>query len=216
MQSGIDEAVGIDGEWVPRQYLCIPEQCFQVADLTKPLILNRKFDLVVSLEVAEHLPLIHAQTFVESLISLGPVILFSAAIPKQGGPGHVNEQWTEYWINLFSQYNYEPIDVLRRQIWDNKDVCWWFRQNIMIFASSEFVQSNQQFLDAKKQTNLAQLSLVHPENYLMKCEKVINLNKEIEEILAFNNPKISLKKTLLSLPTLIGDRLKKRLINKRS
>ena len=64
--------------------------------------MNRKFDLVLSLEVAEHLPSECAEAFVESLVNLGPVILFSAAIPYQGGENHVNEQWPEYWVGVLS------------------------------------------------------------------------------------------------------------------
>lgn len=65
-------------------------------DLTQPLSLGRKFDLCVSMEVAEHLPPSRADSFVADLVGLAPVVLFSAAVPEQGGTNHLNEQWPDY------------------------------------------------------------------------------------------------------------------------
>src|SRR5438128_1549978 len=78
---GVEEILGLDGAWVGEKQLRIPRDRFIVADLTKPLPVQREFDLVVSLEVAEHLPPPHAETFVESLTRLGPVVLFLGGYP---------------------------------------------------------------------------------------------------------------------------------------
>ena len=66
-------------------------------------MLERKFDLAISLEVAEHLKSSSSEDFVQSLTTLAPMILFSAAIPHQGGLHHINEQWLEYWGDLFNK-----------------------------------------------------------------------------------------------------------------
>lgn len=95
-EHGIEDIWGVDGDYVQEEALEIPKDRFLSHDLTKPLALDRKFDLAISLEVAEHLPCDSAEAFVDSLTQLAPVILFSAAIPFQGGVGHVNEQWQEY------------------------------------------------------------------------------------------------------------------------
>jgi hypothetical protein len=92
---------GVDGEYVNIKTLAIPEERFIPYDLKRPYRIDRAFDLVVSLEVAEHLPADCAETLVDSLTGLGSVVLFSAAIPYQGGEHHINEQWPEYWIRLF-------------------------------------------------------------------------------------------------------------------
>ena len=99
---------------------------FMSHDLTKNLKLNKTFDLAMSLEVAEHLPSDQAEIFVETLTKLAPVILFSAAIPGQGGMGHINEQWPDYWVNLFIKKGYQPIDYIRRKICNNDRVQWWY------------------------------------------------------------------------------------------
>jgi cyclopropane fatty-acyl-phospholipid synthase-like methyltransferase len=125
-EQGVSDFLGVDGEWVNKKLLQIPKENFAYRDLTKPLEINKRFDLVVSLEVAEHLPNSYAQTFVDSLITLGPVILFSAAIPYQGGRHHVNEQWPDFWVQLFRKKDYAVVDAIRRRIWQNNRVNYWY------------------------------------------------------------------------------------------
>ena len=96
-ENGIEDVVGIDGDYVPRDRLLIPADRFIARDLTKPLLLDRIFDLAVSVEVAEHLPASAADQFVRSLCSLAPSVLFSAAVPGQFGVRHLNPQWPWYW-----------------------------------------------------------------------------------------------------------------------
>jgi predicted RNA methylase len=51
---GIEDYLGIDGDWVPPEMLEIPHERFMAARLDRPFALDREFDLAVSLEVAEH------------------------------------------------------------------------------------------------------------------------------------------------------------------
>src|SRR5690606_34222821 len=103
-------------------------------DLTKKLELNKKYDMAISLEVAEHLPESAADTFVESLTSHASIILFSAAIPQQGGQYHVNEQWPNYWNEKFKKRGFQAFDILRSEFWNNEHVPWWYRQNMVFFV----------------------------------------------------------------------------------
>ena len=66
-----------------------------------------------------------------------PTVLFSAALPGQGGTHHINEQWHGYWHRLFSQRGFDCFDVLRPRLCSNRDVAWWFRQNIFMYAARE-------------------------------------------------------------------------------
>lgn len=163
---GIEDVLGIDGEYVEPGLLQIPREDFQAADLSRPLVLPRTFDLAVSLEVAEHLPEECAVMFVESLTRLAPAILFSAAIPFQGGVHHVNEQWPDKWCELFREQDYLPVDCIRRRIWQNDAVDWWYAQNILVFAHTSFLQGNAILKAEFEQTDPNQLRLVHPRNYL--------------------------------------------------
>jgi SAM-dependent methyltransferase len=163
---GVQNVLGIDGDYVERGLLRIPQEHFQAADLSRPLVLPQTFDLAVSLEVAEHLPEECAAVFIESLTRLAPVILFSAAIPFQGGVHHVNEQWPDKWGELFQERDYLPIDCIRKRIWQNDAVDWWYAQNILVFAHETFLQRNALLKAEFDKTNLNQLRLVHPRNYL--------------------------------------------------
>jgi Methyltransferase domain/N-terminal domain of galactosyltransferase len=127
-------AIGVDGDWVPRDKLLIPEAQFLAHDLTQPLKLGRKADLVLCLEVAEHLPPRASRTLVESLCKHGGVVAFSAAVPGQEGVDHINLHWPSYWAKLFAEHGYRPYDVVRQRIWWDQRVEWWYRQNIILFA----------------------------------------------------------------------------------
>lgn len=163
---GVEDILGLDGDHVDRKMLEIPKERFVAFDLRKPLRLSRQFDLVVSLEVAEHLPKECAESFVDSLARLGPVILFSAAIPLQGGINHLNEQWPDYWVEHFEQKGYEVIDSIRKRIWQNDKVEWWYAQNILMFAKRDYLERNLLLKSEWENTIPSQLSVVHPRKYL--------------------------------------------------
>lgn len=91
-----------------------------------------RYDLAVSLEVAEHLPAERADAFVAKLCDLAPVVLFSAAIPGQGGTGHVNEQWPDYWAERFRANGFGVSGALRFRIWNDERVENWYRQNLLL------------------------------------------------------------------------------------
>jgi hypothetical protein len=135
MAAGVTDVVAIDGDYVKPDQLVIPAANFRAADLSQPLDLGRKFDLVQSLEVAEHLPHAKAATFVETLTRHGDVVLFSAAVPHQGGEHHVNEQPPEYWRQLFKACGYSAFDWLRPRLADQRQVKGWYRYNSFLYAN---------------------------------------------------------------------------------
>jgi SAM-dependent methyltransferase len=135
LKAGVKDVVAVDGDYVNRDQLAIPPENFVAHDLARPLDLQRRFDLVQSLEVAEHLPAERAGGFVDSLARHGDVILFSAAVPHQGGEHHVNEQPPEYWRKLFAARGYEVFDWLRPRIAERREVRPWYRFNSYIYAN---------------------------------------------------------------------------------
>jgi SAM-dependent methyltransferase len=112
---------------------CLPDEEFSFADLTASIDLGRKFDLSICMEVVEHLPSSAANTIVESITRHSDVVLFSAAIPGQGGLDHVNEQWPAYWIERFRARDFACFDRIRPLVWQNDGISTWYRQNIMLF-----------------------------------------------------------------------------------
>jgi hypothetical protein len=164
---GVEDIVGIDGDYVRSDQLAIALDRFRSMDLTAPTSISRRFDLVQSLEVAEHLPSSSAEKFVSFLTSLGSIVLFSAAIPNQGGTHHLNEQWPEYWARLFSKHGFITIDTLRDLIWDDPDVDYWYRQNTLFFARECETSAIEQLRGISMYSRSSSLARVHPTLWLL-------------------------------------------------
>ena len=160
-EQGVDDVVGLDGAWVEQTVLEIDPADFRVVDLREPLALGRRFDLALCLEVAQLLDPSLAEQLVHSLTTLSDVVVFSSAIPGQGGLGHVNEQWPRYWANLFLHHSYIATDPFRLRIWEEPDVKWWFAQNTICLASTR-VLPRFPALGQHVCTNGIPPSLVHP------------------------------------------------------
>ena len=177
MEFGVRDVLGIDGDWVDKAQLAIPPENFRARDLAAPLKLDRRFDLAISFEVAEHLPEAAAHTFIQSLCDASDVIAFSAAIPGQGGRRHLNEQWPGYWAALFREFGYDCYDYLRPKIWENPRVAWYYAQNSLIFARGA-AQSRFQ-LGSPKQP----LPLVHPGLWSAEVARMKRPGKLLERLL---------------------------------
>lgn len=169
-EHGIDDIQGIDGPHVDRAMLRIPADRFAAHNLEAPLHLGRTFDLAVSLEVAEHLRPASAQTFVDSLARHAPAVLFSAAIPFQGGVEHVNEQWPAYWAERFQARGYLPIDAIRRRVWTDERVDWWYAQNTLLYASRDLIAARPELQAALDTHGPGAPALVHPKRYLAEAD----------------------------------------------
>jgi SAM-dependent methyltransferase len=122
-----------------------------------------KFNLAVALEVAEHLPPQRASTFVQDLVRLAPAVLFSAAIPGQGGTHHVNEQWPDYWAAMFATHGFVCIDALRATLWENHKIDWWYAQNTLLYIHEDRMTSDPALAELRHQRPHR---LVHPDNYI--------------------------------------------------
>lgn len=177
-QHGVEDVLGIDGDYVDRTRLCIPRERFRSADLSCAFALDRTFDLAVSLEVAEHLPLESAPVLVECLTRLAPVVLFSAAIPFQGGTQHVNPQWPEQWAELFRSHDYLAVDAVRRRVWRNENVESWYAQNTLLFATRNLLENNEKLRAEFERTDQNQLSVVHPRQYMRQLSRLDHLYRE--------------------------------------
>lgn len=165
-EHGVGTVAGVDGDWVDEQMLQIPRAAFHRADLSRPFHVAGQFDVAISLEVAEHLPPESATGFVASLTALAPIVVFSAAIPFQGGVEHKNEQWPDYWAALFAGHGYAPVDCLRRRVWKNDNTQFWYAQNMMMFVREDRLGSLRD-PDARHNHDAgAMLSIVHPKKYL--------------------------------------------------
>jgi SAM-dependent methyltransferase len=181
LEAGVADITGLDGAHVPRDQLVIDESVFHAVDLAHGFDFGRRYDLVVSLEVAEHLPADSADAFVDSLVRHGSVILFSAAVPQQGGTGHLNERWPSYWATRFGRHGYKLYDLLRPMIWDDQQVAWWYRQNTLLFATDAAAAASPQ-LAAASRLPISMLNVVHPQLYLAQADLLRAITAQIRDL----------------------------------
>jgi hypothetical protein len=161
--------MGLDGPHVDLSKAVIDQEQFRALDLSQAFTLSQSFDLALCLEVAEHLPSSSAEGFIASLVSLAPVILFSAAPPGQGGTGHINEQWPRYWQALFSQHQYEMLDCIRPRIWGESDVAWWYRQNMFMVIQHQFLDERPELRNLAVPGRIDEWILVRDHVFKANC-----------------------------------------------
>ena len=179
------EIYGIDGDYVDRSQLFIDEENFYPLNLESRIVAEGRFDLAESLEVAEHLSPARADSFVEDLTKLSDVILFSAAIPAQGGTNHVNEQWQSYWAEKFLRFGYVAVDCIRPKIWQNVNVWAHYCQNILIYVKSTELYRYPELQDFYlKHRDATIYDLVHPTTYFIKVNEFNSFQQQVKEYLA--------------------------------
>lgn len=186
---GVTDVLGLDGNYLDKEllYKYLSPSEFRDVDLIYPVNLERRFDLIICLEVAEHLPEFASKNLVNSLVEHSDVILFSAAIPGQGGQNHINEQWPDYWIEIFDKKGFVFIDSIRPIIWNDKRIDFWYRQNIFFVVKKGHILSNK-----NKYTNKFG---VHPELFEFKIKEYNYLKSQLFEskrkLLALNSGNVS-------------------------
>jgi SAM-dependent methyltransferase len=168
---GVDFIQGLDGDYVGRDALLIPSESFVSADLAKLTKLPGNYDLAVCLEVIEHLSSQAGRNIVTALTEAAHVILFSAAVPGQIGTGHVNGQWPEYWRQLFETRGYRLLDPIRPRIRDDQRVAWWYRQNILMFASEKTISCNDALRAEASREPQPELEWVHISMVRKDCSR---------------------------------------------
>ena len=178
--------IGVDGAYVNREQILIPEDRFIAHDLNRELDVadlcrryggqaHGRFDLAISLEVAEHLEPQRSDGLVRDLCALSDVVLFAAAVPFQGGAGHVNERWQSWWAQKFSENGYAPFDVLRRDIWGRRDIAWWYKQNTIFYVKRNSAP-HARFTARFGEPAGTAFDLVHPELFRGKVARLKNGN----------------------------------------
>jgi Methyltransferase domain len=181
-EHGIQHIAGYDGAYVDRSALLIPESCFSAVDLARPFHIDGNFELAVCLEVGEHLPIRSSRGLVNTLCNAAPVVLFSTAVPGQGGTHHINEQWPDFWRRLFADRGYDRIDCIRPKVWGERAVATWYRQNIVVYAHSSSMKTFPLLNSEDGNCLGADLEMVMP-HVLSRYSSVAGLLRELPRAL---------------------------------
>ena len=137
---------------------------------------------------------------VASLTDLAPIVLFSAAIPGQGGEAHINEQWQDYWAERFAKKGYVTVDCIRPRVWTNPQVQYWYAQNMLLYVQGDQMGGYED-LKPDVLTDLKKSCMVHPGCYMQKL---------LEHAYAIDRDKVSLSKLLKLLPFAFRNALRRR------
>ena len=201
-ERGASQLVGFDGDWNSQQNMIDPAITFHAGDLNAPFAagFSQRFDLAISLEVAEHLEEASAAGFVRSLTALSDVVLFGAAYSGQGGTHHINEKPHHYWARLFESHQYLPFDLFRPIVWGDPEVEYWYQQNTFLYVrhhSDPFLKLVGAGQSPVK--NSLFLNCLHPTLYELYVNK-----QPVEEAIneCILNPLRQLKSRLMNLTSM--------------
>ena len=138
-------------------------------DLTVPWEYPTRFNLAICMEVGEHIDSNSTDVLVKSLVDAADIIVWSAAVPGQGGIHHINEQPPAYWSDKFKSLGYECYDF-RTLWWNNTEIEPWYKQNCLVFSTPGNI-----LFKNKQQYKVAQpLHLIHPELFQGHSERTRN------------------------------------------
>jgi SAM-dependent methyltransferase len=169
---GVEDITGLDGDYVQRDRLHVPASNFVATDLTRGFDVGRRFDLVQSLEVAEHLPAAAAATFVAALVAHGDRIFFSAAPKGQGGEHHINEQDYDYWRKLFAAHGYVAFDCIRPAVRELTTVEPWYRYNTFLYVARDSIEQLPPAIQATRVPDDSKLADVSPLLYQVRKQVI--------------------------------------------
>jgi SAM-dependent methyltransferase len=181
---GVGDVMGVDGPYVDPENLLFGREQFRALDLSVKIRLDREFDLVQCLEVAEHLPPESSETLVDNLVAHGSLLLFSAAPPGQGGEHHVNERPHDFWRDLFLARGYVLLDFLRPRLAGRSDVEAWYRYNTFLFVSRQRLDSLPEALRVTALDDQAEIPRVEPIAYRLRCELIRRLPQRSVDAMA--------------------------------
>jgi SAM-dependent methyltransferase len=160
LDHGVARVLGLDGAYVDRSKMLIDPRDFREVDLARGVELGETFDLGVCLEVGEHLPAGASKKLVQALTGSARIVLFSAAVPGQGGTNHLNEQWPSYWERLFHGHGFVKVDLIRPLIWQDRRIKWYYRQNLLLYCQRGALSSCESLSRAHAETAASDMELI--------------------------------------------------------
>lgn len=168
---GVGHVQGLDGVSLPQNELLVDKSLVQNCDFREKWRISRHYDVVICLEVAEHLEDRYAAPLIQNLTSHTDRVIFSAAIPWQTGEYHVNCQWPSYWQEHFNREGFVCRDTLRWRLWELSDVEPWYRQNLFLAERNED--------EAGREPRIP--GVIHPDSMATMCLAWRNANQSLPE-----------------------------------
>jgi len=168
-KNGVADYVGVDGAYVRPEQLLIDRSRFTPRNVAEAFDLGRQFDFVQCLEVGEHVPREGSATLVDNIVRHGRTVLFSAAVPGQGGENHINERPLEFWRKLFRERGYLPFDAFRPTVRGDERVEFWYRYNPVFYVHESAVAQLPEAVRRTAVADSASIPSVAPFSFRVRC-----------------------------------------------
>lgn len=123
----------IDHPGTPKEMLWIKPEEFIPCNFEVETPQIVPVEMALSIEFAEHITPNRAEQIVAFLTASAKLVVFSAAIPGQGGVRHINEQRHDYWKQLFAKVGYTQLDIIRPLILFDREIPYYLRQNLFVY-----------------------------------------------------------------------------------
>lgn len=176
-EKGATSIAGYDGPWVDRELLQIPEHCFHQTNLAESLEIDGEVDLAICLEVMEHIPEDSAKKRMDLLLSRCRFLLFGAAVPLQGGTGHINEKSQSYWVDYITSRGFLAYDPIRWKIWNDEPIPYWYKQNMLLYVNSREAALLPDEISRYQLTAESLINVIHPQLLEKLNRKIERRNK---------------------------------------
>lgn len=176
---GTKEVVCIDHPSIKTEDLLINQDEFIPCNLNKQLPSPIKSELAISTEFAEHVSQARSKSIVDFLTNCSDIILFSSAIPGQGGIEHINEQRPSFWRNLFQARGYEQVDNIRQKIIFDRSIPFWFRQNLFLYVNQKLLEQGKLNIPVQSQFIPPEFEIVHSRI----LERPLTLRELLKELI---------------------------------
>ncbi len=177
---GVSRVVGLDGEYA-HEFFDEESGDFISCDLSENIDLHEKFDLLICLEVAEHIHPCKAEMFINNLVRHSDIILFGAAIKFQGGNTHLNEQMPSYWRKLFTDRGFAQIDCIRPVFWTDSTIPFFYRQNSFLYVKEDKADAIRALVPScwkgEDMVHPDMWELAHKKMYLFPFKKIDPMSK---------------------------------------
>ena len=162
-EHGVDDVLGVDGDWVPRDRLDIPQRAFP---RRAPRPSRSGSSAASTWPSRSRSPSTSPSTpptvrRVADAASSGRAVL-GRRRRTRAGLHHVNEQWQDYWAARFAGRGYDAVDAIRPRMWAMDGIPYWYVQNMLVYATPEVIAATPALATARAATTEAMLPLVHP------------------------------------------------------
>ena len=121
-------------------------------------------------------------------------MLFSAAVPGQGGEHHLNEQPADYWRAIFRDRGYAAVDYLRPLMFRDKRIARWYRYNTLLYVRDDMIYSLPEAVRQCRVPDAQNLDEYWPVSYWLRHALIRQLPTTVVNRLASGKAALSARR----------------------